>query len=327
MKLPEIVRISLVALLMAACSLAPAAQPTPSAAPLVTAIPTATVATTIEPTLRPPPATDTLPPRGFLRGEDDPVEGWLGSYCWHGTCADAPGVPEIDDLPYVYTSDSEMEFSLSDGATFARWHATYWSGDGDEPITLGQDGEDFDPDARPSPGIEPLAAARFASPPGGDSVVVVQVFFDGGDLSYAWHVAVPRRPPTAELRLPNGTSVEGQLGSWCYDGGCADSPAFPKSLLPALDIRASAELRFTFAEGDQFAFARALYAPDSETYPFRDLASGGTYVDPDTNATPGPLLTSFTFDAPSKGDWVLKVNIRFPGQLGDAPYYWHAMVE
>jgi hypothetical protein len=62
-------------------------------------------------------------------------------------------------------------------------------------------------------------------------------------------------------------------------------------------------------------------------YPFTELASGGTYVDPDTHATQAPLLTSFMFDGPPRGDWVLAIHVRFPDELGAAPYLWHALVE
>lgn len=326
MKLPAIARIPLLLLLLSGCSLAPLARPTPSAVPTASPASTATAFPVATPsaTVTQPPPTQAIPPRGYLGGEGDPVEGWLGSYCWQGTCADAPGVPPIDMLPAVYTSDWEMEFSLSDGATFVRWQATYTSDDDGEPITLGQGGEVFDPDARPSAAPELLSVATFDSPPGGDSIVIVQVFFDGGDLSYAWHVRLPRLPPTAEIRLPNGTSVEGYLNGWYYDGAGGDGAAIP--FLPALDIRDGAELTFAFAEGDQFAFVQVQYkvATDSKVV---ELASGGTYIDPDTNSTPGPPLTSFNFNAPPKGDWDLGISVRFAGELGDASYYWHALVE
>lgn len=202
MKLSTLARIPLVALLASACSVTPGVQPTssrvPPASPGPTAAatpgPTATappVATPTAPDTHPPRPTESVPPGGFLGGgETDPVEGWRGSYCWHGTCADAAAIPAIDDLPSVHISDSEMEFSLSHRATFVKWRATYTSDEADEPVTLGQGGEGFDPDAVRSPGAESLATVRFAAPPAGDSVVFVQVFFDGGDLSYAWHVSV-----------------------------------------------------------------------------------------------------------------------------------------
>lgn len=195
MKLPTLARIPLVVLLASACSVAPGAHPTSSRVPPASSGPTATATPAATPTAapvtHPPRPTESAPPGGFLGGgETDPVEGWQGSYCWHGTCADAATIPAIDDLPSVLTSDSEMEFSLSDSATFVKWRATYASDDADEPVTLGQGGEGFDPDAVASPGAESLAIVRFAAPPAGDSVVFVQVFFDGGDLSYAWHVSV-----------------------------------------------------------------------------------------------------------------------------------------
>ncbi len=196
MKLTARLRISLLVLLLSGCSIPPLGQPTsslaPSASPVstATAAEAATVAPTFDPTRRPPPATDTLPPRGILRAESGPIEGWLGSYCWQGTCADVAVVPPKDQLPEFTTEGEDLEFSLSHNATFVRWQATYGGSVDGERMTLGQGGEGFDPDARPSPALELLSSATFASPPAGDWVVFVQVFFDGGDLSYAWHVVV-----------------------------------------------------------------------------------------------------------------------------------------
>ena len=193
MKLSYLARVASLVLSIAACSMAPGAQQSPSAAPLASAEPTAAaaspaVAPTAEFTLRPPPATNAPPPRGLLRGDADAVEGWPGSYCWHGTCADAAAVPSKDQLPSVVGGGDDLDFSLSGGATFVRWRATYAAGANDEPTTLGEGGEGFDPDARPSPAPELLSSVAFDEPPAGDWIVFVQVFFDGGDLSYAWHV-------------------------------------------------------------------------------------------------------------------------------------------
>jgi hypothetical protein len=193
MKLPTLVRVTSLVLSIAACSMAPGAQQSPSAAPLASAEPTAAaaspaVAPTAESTLRPPLATDAPPPRGLLRGDADAVEGWPGSYCWHGTCADAAAVPSKDQLPSVVGGGDDLDFSLSGGATFVRWRATYADDSDDSPTTLGQGGEGFDPDANPSGEHELLSAVTFGSPPSGDWVVFVQVFFEAGDLSYAWHV-------------------------------------------------------------------------------------------------------------------------------------------
>jgi len=198
MKLPTLAQIPAVVLLISACSLAPLAQPTSTPAPPVAATPTAAagatvtpavpVTPTVEATHRPPVATD--PPLGLLDAGEGPVEGWLGSYCWQGACADAAGIPPKGQLPNVTTDGGDLEFSLSDGATFVRWRATYAAGANDEPKTIGEGGEAFDPDARPSPAPELLSSVAFDEPPAGDWIVFVQVFFDGGDLSYAWNLIV-----------------------------------------------------------------------------------------------------------------------------------------
>jgi len=192
MKLPTLARIPVVVLLMSACSLAPLAQPSSSPAAPIATTPTATAAATVTPTVEVTrmslPAAD--PPLGLLDAGDDPVEGRLGSYCWEGTCADAAGIPPKSQLPTLAADGGDLEFSLSDGTTFVRWRATYAAGANDEQTTLGEGGEGFDPDARPSPAPELLSSAAFDEPPRDDWIVFVQVFFEGGDLSYAWHVIV-----------------------------------------------------------------------------------------------------------------------------------------
>jgi hypothetical protein len=193
MTVPAIVRLPLLIgalLAAAACGLA-GSRPTPSLdAP--SPLPSASIssAPSVEPTRTPPQATEIPPPSGFLTADGTQVEGWLGSYCWQDLCADAPEVPPKDQLPQVLGDGNELAFSLSDTATFITWRATYASESNERPTTLGESGEAFDPDARPSASPELLSAAEFDSPPAGDWVIFVQVFFDGGDLSYAWHVVI-----------------------------------------------------------------------------------------------------------------------------------------
>lgn len=216
MKLPEIVRIPLVALLMAACSLAPAAQPTispgPAATPGQTATPgpTATPAPTKtpEPTGTPEP-TDTPAPTGTPRPFFDPPEGskppkaMLSAdglsveaspigYCWAGECLDGPNPPK-NQLPELELIEAnlDMEFEVADGVRFAHWGAEYYDRSDDNAVSLGDGGFYYDPDATPATPWVEMSRATFPAPPSGDWVVNVYLELVHGDLSYAWHVIVP----------------------------------------------------------------------------------------------------------------------------------------
>lgn len=328
MKLPSIARIPLV-LVLASCSLSPVAQPTASQAPPATAptsTPTSEPTATATPTAAAtqPAPTESLPPQGVLSGHDDAVDGWLGSYCWAGTCVDAPALPDMDHLPFA-VGGGDLVFSLSDGSTFIGWRASYTGPEQAEHLTLGQGGERFDPDGSPSAEPVDLATATFASPPGGDWVVLLQVFLESGDLSYAWHVDVQRSPPTGDIRPRHGDNVEGQRGSWCYDNGCADLPAFPKSDLPEVRAGARDSLTFQFADGHEFGYASAGYSTDTEAGDSHELATIGEY-DPDSLPTAAPPVSSFEFEGPPRGDWALVLFVRFPNS-GDASYTWHLIVD
>jgi hypothetical protein len=348
MNLPVLARIlvSVVAAgLLTSCNLV-ANQPTASllatASPLASASPIPTVPTsnapttpTSTPTLRPPPVTDSPPPvtdapppRGVLTEDGTAVEGWLGSYCWHSLCADVPGTPPKDQLPHAWSEYREIEFSLTDGATFHTWRATYAIEADASQSTLGEGGEGFDPDATASAEPELFSSVTFDPPPGGDWVVFVQVFFDGGDLSYAWNVRVPLTPPSAELKGGGNPATEGSLGSWCYDVGCADKPGPSKESLPALDIRRGAALRFAFEDGDEFRYAHATYALEGDSEETHELSTIGEYGDPDPAISPSPTFHSFEFEAPGRGDWVVNVYVLFPGVAGgDATYSWRVIVQ
>ena len=188
MNLPAITSISLIALIAIGCASAPAATVNPSATP-VAATPTAAATGATIPSVTPSPrATETPPPSGALGYSDFADVGWLGSYCWQGTCADVPEMPDAGSLPQITVPEGPLTFSL-EGAKFATWVAMYGA-DGDSLLPLDEGGDAFDPDiATPSPD-ELLSFVELDSPPVGDWVITVQVFMPGGDASYAWHVIV-----------------------------------------------------------------------------------------------------------------------------------------
>jgi len=337
MKLPALALVPAVLFAVVSCSLSPGASPAESLSPSASPSPSATA--TIDPpvssteapiqtqtaAITPAPTAADLPPRGYLQGDELPVEGWLGSYCWENTCSDIAAPPPVNSLPIVY-SDPGLEFTLSDGASFNGWRATYKLDDSGEEGILGQGGQGFDPDAQPSP--SPDAFDTVSVPvPAHDAMVSVQVFLPGGDISFYWHVFVVEIPPSAQLRVSGqGAPVEGTTGSWCYYDGCADKPAVPIENLVKIEMQPEAQLRFRLVTGDHFAFARANYAPRMDAMP-HELGTAGVYVDPDTNATQGPLIDSFEFTGPPRGSWALEVTVWFADGIGTVPYEWHAVVE
>jgi hypothetical protein len=217
MKLPSIARIPFVTAalwLAAACALAPASEPTatpavgatPTAAPQQTPIPTplATVIPAPTPTqtatlaiasATPGESPATAVPAGTLSADGLVVAGWQGSYCYAGTCADAAAVPAKGQLPALALAagDGGLEFSVAEPVQFVEWQATYAadtaSGAGQLPLAGG--GAGFDPDVTPTSPWPAMSNVSFGPPPSGDWALMISVYFDGGDLSYAWHVTVP----------------------------------------------------------------------------------------------------------------------------------------
>lgn len=168
-------RIGLIAPLVLACSVAapgPTTQPTnpPTSAPTrpPTAAPTA--GATAEPTDQ--------PPDGLLAADGDTVAGWLGTFCWHGTCLDAPQLPAKSALP-VLNADAvaELTLTLASGTQFSEWSAVYAADPNATGTELGS-------------GDASVTSASFSAPPEGDWVIRVFVGFRDGDASYAWHVSV-----------------------------------------------------------------------------------------------------------------------------------------
>lgn len=140
-------------------------------------------------------------------------------------------------------------------------------------------------------------------------------------------------PPIAELRLPDGSAVAGKQGSWCYATSCADIVPGPTRLLPTVELPgAAAEVQITLPSPARFVYWRAHYRDAAkERAPRILLAEGGyRYPDPDevpaTAGTPLSELSSADFRGPPSGSWVIEVQLSFAGGLGEASYYWHAVV-
>lgn len=135
-------------------------------------------------------------------------------------------------------------------------------------------------------------------------------------------------PPLGELTLPDGSAIPGYQGTWCYDGACADVIPPDKADLPQIDTSADADLSFTLAATHPFAYWTVDYALEQDDDSTIRLDEGGTYVDPDVSpAASPPALTTFTFEGPPAGDWVIQVRLQFAGGLGDTRYYWHAAAD
>ena len=192
----------LLALASAAC-LSGSPAPTSTAADipqspqatLETAEPTAVPTASPSPTGPTPPAPPTsgspldIPPQGALGYSDVADVGWLGSFCWQGTCGDVPSIPPKAQLPEIVIEGDSLTFSLVDGE-FGRWIAQYGAEES-ALTTLADGGETFDPDVATIDPDALLSWVEFDAPPAGDWVVRVQAFFVDGDASYYWHVIVP----------------------------------------------------------------------------------------------------------------------------------------
>lgn len=114
--------------------------------------------------------------------------GSLGSFCWN-TCRDGPTAPK-STLPKLTASDPTLAFTMEDGTLIYEWWAHYSAQSNGRVTELGHGCCSLDPN---SPASQPPALDRiqFPTPPPGDWVLHVSVFFEWGDAFYAWRVKVP----------------------------------------------------------------------------------------------------------------------------------------
>jgi hypothetical protein len=142
------------------------------------------------------PAPAGPPPPGTLAANGSPaVAGQLGSWCYGGQCVDAGGANK-GSLPTLMLlgSGDALTFAMPAGSTFVHWSAWYAASLQGRPVILGEGGSIYDMDAPPATAYPELSSATFATPPGGDWALAVQLGFDGadgGDASYYWRVVVP----------------------------------------------------------------------------------------------------------------------------------------
>jgi hypothetical protein len=126
----------------------------------------------------------------MLAIEDSRVEGWLGTYCWEASCVDVLRPPPPETMPLLeVAAGRQLSFELGAEAKFVSWNAVYGRGPATNLMPLASGGSDYDPDTSATPPTL-LSRAAFAAPPPGDWMVLMQVFFVGGDAQYGWHVVV-----------------------------------------------------------------------------------------------------------------------------------------
>ncbi len=92
-----------------------------------------------------------------------------------------------------------------------------------------------------------------------------------------------------------------------------------------IDAQPGSETSFRLADTHPFNHWTVTYRASIDD-PAIELDSGGVTYDPDVaSATLGPLSSTFTFEGPPSGDWVVSVALQFAGR-GDGIYYWHFAV-
>ena len=165
-----------------------------TAAPQTT--PSAESTASLSPTPAPASATPSddgvdPPPIAQLElGDGSVVPGYLGGWCYDGTCLDGPPPPKAE-LPLVQSAGAAgLAFALADTHPFSYASASYAAGHEAGQTELTEVGEYFDPYISPATSAASLSTFNFAAPPNGDWVLRVSLQFgDRGDAVYFWHVA------------------------------------------------------------------------------------------------------------------------------------------
>ena len=116
-------------------------------------------------------------------------------------------------------------------------------------------------------------------------------------------------PPRATLTVPGRPPIDGDVGTYSWDGFASDAPWLPgtEPVLVAADIVASVR----FPPGTDISTWRVSYAP---------LVDGP--IDPATAVAQSSSVTAeVDFPAPPAGTWSVRLRADFPGH-GSVSYFW-----
>jgi hypothetical protein len=177
------------------------------------------------------------------------------------------------------------------------------------------------PPTGPTPGATSDAAPTLSTPmvTGGPSVSPARQTSEATTRPPEPTDRQPDSPPAARLALSDGSSSEGALGSYDYDGASADGPWLPARSLSPFYVPAGSHLRLSLDPPASFVRWGARYAAaDDETGDLiSQLAAGGDEQTP---------LATAELPAPPSGAWVVVIQLYFANEEGDAAYYWHLVV-
>ena len=142
---------------------------------------------------------------------------------------------------------------------------------------------------------------------GGPSMPVAAPTAGGGPLTTT--ATALDLPPAASLAVEGGDPVVGQLGTYVWGDGGADSPSLPGS---PVTIGAGEPLRVTVADGIGVASwtARRMPAGSTTGVGAVGIGDGGAVI---------------AFAAPPAGTWTVAVTVRFLAG-GSAVYAWQVDV-
>ena len=135
---------------------------------------------------------------------------------------------------------------------------------------------------------------------------------------------IPDPPPEGALGYSD-FAEQGERGSYCYDGGCADVGEWPPPADELPTVESQGESLILSVDKDQFDAWTVEYSGAGSAPSV--LAHGGEHFDPDmVGPSPGAAVTFIEFDSPPSGDWVVTAFVHFAGG-GSASYAWHLIVE
>ena len=126
------------------------------------------------------------------------------------------------------------------------------------------------------------------------------------------------QPPAAFLAVDGRGSVEGELGSYTFGAAGSDSPWLPARALDGVAAAPGARLIITLAGGQPIGTWSAVIAAAGDDQAVNKRALGESQA--------GGLGPAITLPAPSRGDWVLMVQLAYGDGSGSGAYYWEINV-